>query len=232
MLKGTKYGQDRNYYFIQTNNAVEGIVRAIKSDLSRKLLALGVDQKTLDAAHAKSYLESCGAETVTNACANLLGPALPGVSQLSSLFPGWPKGPQLDDIAMLCFSDPANAPEMSRALPGFRGEEEMENRYMELHPVVARMMFGIRAEHKRNRTYDECYQAILEGNSVGLLLPGHYVSAGIVDDASGSIRIKDSWPGRKPEWNGDGFLQPLTRQEFDGIGVAGKIEQTVVYYKP
>jgi hypothetical protein len=225
MLVGSKYGSIRDYYYIQTNNAVEHIIKAIKQETIDKLMEVGVSQSIIDQIKLRSYLESCGANSVVNACANLLGPSLPGI-QLPSIFPGWPRGPQLDDIAMLCFSDPNNAAEVVKAIKWIEGETVMENRYMQLHPVIARIMFGIHAEWGECRTYREIYNSITAGNSVGILLPGHYVSAGIVDDLTGDLRIKDSWPNRKPEWKGDGFLQALTQDEFSTV------KQTVVYYKP
>ena len=226
MLLGTKYGLDREFYFIQTNNAVEHIVHAIKDEVAEKLITQGwVSQAQLDSIHMRGYLESCGAEEVVNNCANLLGPDLPGYRQLQNTFPGW-GGPQLDDVAMLCFSDPRNAAAWVRSIPGFHGDDVMENRYMELHVVVAEMMFGVRSEWERGRTYDECASQVQSGNSVGMLIPGHFISAGIFDTGTGLMRIKDSWPGRKPEWNGDGFLQPITREEFAAV------DQTVVYFHP
>lgn len=226
MLKGTQYGQDRNYYYVQTNNAVEYIIRAIKAELGTALAKQGVGQAVLDTVHIRGYLESCGAEELVNNCTNLLGPNTPGVKGLAGIFPGWPAGPQLDDVIMLCFADPANMAAFKAAVPWLDGDSSMENRYMQLHPIVAKMMFGIRAEWKTGRTYEEIVAAIEAGNSIGILLPGHYVSAGIIEDTTRELRIKDSWPGRKPEWNGNGFLQPLTKEEF------GTVQQTVIYYKP
>ena len=226
MLVGTKYGQVRDFYFVQTNNAVEYVIRAIKAEMLNALKAVsGIPQGALDLPALRGYLESCGAEEVVNNCANLLGPDLPGYRQLQNIFPGW-KGPQLDDVTMLCFSDPSNAVAWVKAISGFHGDDLMENRYMELHVIVAEMMFGIKSEWKRGRTYDECAAQITAGNSVGMLIPGHFISSGILDTDTGQMRIKDSWPGRKPEWNGDGFLHPITREEFAAV------DQTVVYFHP
>lgn len=226
MLRGTAYGLDRNYYYIQTNNAVEAIIRAIKNELRDELIKQGVSQEILDNVKIKNYLESCGAEEVVNNCTNLLGPNTPGIRGLTELFPRWNGGPQLDDIVMLFFSDPGNAGLFKTVIPWLDVDNSMENRYMQLHPIAARLLFGIRAEWKTGRTYDEIVKAIEDGNSVGILLPRHYVSAGIIEDTTRELRIKDSWPRRKPEWNGDGFLQPLTREEFSSV------QQTVIYYKP
>jgi hypothetical protein len=225
-LKGTTFGCDRTYYWEQTRNSVEAIIRAIKAELRVALFKAGVAMALLDDVHIRGYLESCGAEEVINNCANLLGPRLPGLHAFENVFQGWPAGPQLDDIVMLAFSDPRLASAMAAAIAGFHGDEVMENRYMPLHVVIARILFGIRAEHKWGRSFDEIYAAIDSGNSAGILIPGHYVSAGVIDVDAGTLRIKDSWAGRKPEWHGDGFLQPLDRQEF------APVQQTIIYYKP
>lgn len=226
MLKGTKYGLNRKYYYVQTNNAVEYIIRSIKAEMTESLLKAGVSQVTLDKVHSRGYLESCGAEEVVNNCANLLGPDLPGEESLTKIFPGWKRGPQLDDVVMLCFSDPFNMEEWQKIIPGLHGDTVMENRYMELHVRVAKMMFDVKAQWQWGRSWDQVYQAILDGNSVGMLIPGHYISAGIVDDEAQCLRIKDSWPGRKSEWRGNGFLQLFTKYEFSTV------KQTVIYYKP
>jgi hypothetical protein len=226
MLKGTQYGQDRNFYYIQTNNAVEAIILAIKTELAADLAKQKVSQAVLDTVHMKYFLESCGAEEIVNNCTNLLGPNTPGVKGLKNIFPGWPSGPQLDDVVMLYFSDPANTDIFQKEIKWLNAKASMENRYMQFHPVVARNLFGIHAEWKTGRTYEEVVAAIEVGNSVGILLPGHYVSAGLIEDTTRELRIKDSWPGRKIEWAGNGFLQPLTRDEFKPV------QQTVIYYKP
>jgi hypothetical protein len=225
-LVGTKYGCDRNFYWEQTRNATEYIIRAIKRELAAALIRAGVSKAILDQVHASGFLESCGAESVVNSCANLLGDNLPGLHAFENIFPGWPTGPQLDDITMLAFSEPRLVNEMAKAIAGWDGSDLMENRFMQLHPVIAWILFGIRAEWKRGRIYDEIYAAAESGNSAGILIPSHYVSAGVVDQDTGELRIKDSWGGRKPEWKGDGFLQPLGRQEFAGV------DQTVIYFKP
>ena len=226
MLKGTKYGLIRAYYWEQSRNAVEYIGRAIKRELADELLRAGVAKAILDRVHAYSFFESCGADTVVNGCVDLLGPDLPGLHAFENVFPGWKSGPQLDDIVMLAFADPRNADAWKSILPWLRGDDVMENRYMDLHVEVAMMMFGVRGEKKEGRSFDEVYQAIEAGNSVGIHLPGHYVSAGVVDRGTGNLRIKDSWGGRKPEWKGGGFLQPLGRQEFAAV------RETVIYKKP
>jgi len=224
-LTGTRYGQVRDYYWVQTNNAIEYIIRAVKGEVADALILAGVAPELLVKVHARGYLESCGAEEVVNNCANLLGPDMPGTG-MSKLFPGWSSGPQLDDVVMLCFSDPRNLSQWEKVIPGLHGDEVMENRYMQLHPTVAKMLFGITGMWRTGRTYEECVQAVQAGHSVGILLPGHFVSSGVVDLDTGELRIKDSWPNRKPEWNGDGFLQPLGREEFAAV------QQTVIYFKP
>lgn len=223
-MRGTKYGLDRTYYWEQTRNGVEYIIRAIKTELTESLMRLGIKKDIIEAAHLQGFLESCGADSVVNACANLMGPDLPGVKTLEKVFPGY--APQLDDITMLCFADSRNLEEWKKYVLGFDGTTVMENRVMDLHVAVARMMFGIHAEKHTGRTFDDIYHTVSDGDSVGIHLPGHYVSAGIIDDETGDLRIKDSWGGRKPEWNGDGFLQVLDREEFKTV------KEIVVYHKP
>jgi len=223
---GTKYGCDRTYFWEQTRNCVEYIIRAIKAEVYEKLLEAGVSKAVLDAAHMRGYLESCGADSMVNACGNLLGPDLPGSKELASVFPNWKRGIQLDDAVMLFFSDPDNLILWQKTIPGLHGDDVMENRYMQLHVLAAKALFNVSGIWRMKRTYDEVYQAVEAGHSAGILLPHHYVSTGVVDQDTGDLRIKDSWGNRKPEWNGDGFLQPLTRAEFSPV------TQTVIYFKP
>jgi hypothetical protein len=225
-LVGTKYGCDRKYFWEQTRNAIEFVIRAIKAEVYETLLAAGVLKAILDAAHMRGYLESCGADSVVNACGNLLGPDLPGSKELAAIFPNWKRGIQLDDAVMLFFADPDNLSLWQKEIPGLHGDDVMENRYMQLHGLVSKALFNITGQWRSGRSYDEIFQAVEAGHSAGILIPGHYVSAGIVDKDTGDLMIKDSWGGRKPEWKGDGFLQPLGRQEFAGV------IQTVIYFKP
>jgi hypothetical protein len=221
MISGTPYGGLRlGRYFVQINNSTEFIIRAAKADLANKLIADGVAPSIIKEAGAWKYLESCGGGEIANSCVSIMpepwSPVTPG---------GWEI--PVDDLVMSCLNHPDNADAMRAALPGFEGALKFENRYMQLHPVAARLIFGILAEYRAHATYEEIRDIILSGNAVGIHLKGHYVAGVLFDDVSGHIIINDSWPGRKPEWKGDGFNKPLTREEF-----AEGHDEIVVYFKP
>jgi hypothetical protein len=221
VIRGTAYGAVRaDRYFIQTNNSTEFIVRAAKADLARRLINVGVAPSIVNEAGAWGYLESCGGNSIANACSCMIKdpwkPVTPG---------GWEI--PADDIVMACMNNPGNADLMKAALPGFDGLLTFENRFMPLHPVAARLIFGIRAEYHIAGTFDRIRDQILFGNSVGIHLKGHYVAGVLFDDERDCILINDSWPGRKPEWKGDGFNRTLYRDEF-----AQGHREIVVYIKP
>ncbi len=214
----TKYGSDPDHFYVQTNNAVEYIIRAIKAEMAGKLLKAGVSQATLDLVHAKGYLESCGMDAVCNACGALI--EMPTVQLKFSDGTTKPidKWVQLDDIAMMFINNPKNSALVQAILGAiFDGSEVMENRYMQLHPMVAAMLFGVRAEYKQGRNFDEIWNAVDAGNSAGLLTPGHYVAAVNPGPDKDTLIINDSWHG---------FNLKLSRADF------ATVTQTVVYYKP
>jgi hypothetical protein len=218
---GTKYGRIRTgRYCIQKNNSTEFIVRAAKADLASNLINLGVPPIILNEAGAWKYLESCGGESVANCCNSLMevpwNPITPG---------GWEV--PVDDIVMGCFNNPDNAALMKAALPGFDGVLAFENRYMPLHPVVAKLVFGIVAVHKKTSTFEQIRDYLDLGHGVGIHLKGHYVAGVDFDHVKDIIIINDSWGDRKPEWKGDGFNQSLDRIEY-----ASAYKEIVVYYKP
>ncbi len=221
MISGTAYGNIRkDRYFVQTNNSTEFIIRAAKTDLANRLVKVGVAPGIIKEAGAWAYLESCGGEEVANCSMSMRKeiwrPVTPG---------GWEI--PIDDIVMACFNNPENADRMKAALPGFNGTLAFENRFMQLHPVAAQLVFGIRAEYKKEASFNEIRDQILLGNAVGIHLKGHYVSGVLFDDEKDCILINDSWPGRKPEWKGDGFNRPLDRVEF-----ATGYKEVVIYYRP
>jgi hypothetical protein len=223
MEYGGKYGSDRAYYWKQTNNSTEAIIRATKAETIEMLVASGFNRATVTDL-LKGYLESCGGGEVTNCCAALLGPKTPDPQRLF----GWTRPlVSLDDIVMACFNNPDNVDLMRAAIPGFDGTYTMENRYMPLHAVVAGLLFGIKAEHRKVATYEDVRDQLKLGNTVGVHLPKHYTAAVRYVEDGDFFKINDSWGGRKPEWKGDGFNQVLERTEF-----ATAHKEIVVYFNP
>ena len=204
------WGANRDVsYFKQTNNAVEAIDRGLKAEIVAKLREKGVSEEILKYAKVLGYLESCGGDSIATGCAAVGGPEV--VAPLVCRG-GWK--PQMDDIVMLCLNDPRNAAAV-KAIMGqaFDVAGALENRYMTLHPLAARLVFGMEAEYRRNATYDDALKLLNEQNAVGMLIPGHYVCA--VDERAGVAIGNDSWPERKLEWGGDGFNRDIVRSEFE-----------------
>jgi hypothetical protein len=209
MMQGTPYGADRaRHYWSQTNNSAEYTIRAIKAEIAAKLLAAGVSQAIVDLA-CKGYLESCGMDAMID-CAMSLVADPPDIKT--------PAGTvlDLDDVAMMIASSPKHAFLMRAAVPGLNTDLTMENRIMQLHPVVCSLMFkDVVGQYVSSAlSYDDVVAKVLSGLPVEIHLPGHYVPAVLVEKDDGTLRINDSWGGRKPEWKGDGFCRLLDRAEF------------------
>jgi len=223
MEYGAKYGNIRTYYWKQTNNAVEFIIRAIKSEIVEKFVTAGFSRELVTKI-VGGYLESCGVNSVVNCCAAHLGPKTPDIKQLF----GWARDlVSLDDVGMLFLNNPDNVDLVRAILPTFDGTLRMENRLMPLHILIAQYFFHIKAEYKKPTTYEEVCKQVKFGNTVGVHLQGHYTGAVRYVDEGDFLKINDSWGNRKPEWKGDGFNQVLERNEF-----VTAHKEIVIYYKP
>ena len=221
-MSGTLYGHDRNFYWKQTNNAVEYIGRALKAELGNAIIRLGVAPSIVKEAGAFRYLESCGGGGIANCSGAVRGPKLPDMKKLF----GWSRlYVSLDDVIMCFLSNPDNADLMRQVIPGFNGTHAMENRFPRLHQVAARYLFGVRAEFMPEIEYTDIKRLVLVGCAVTVHLKGHFTSAVDWNTATDEGVQNDSWGDRKPEWHGDGFNRPLTFAEW-----ADGHKDVTVYY--
>jgi hypothetical protein len=89
-------------------------------------------------------------------------------------------------------------------------------------------VFGARAEYLPAINLPAIMCELAAGRAVQLCLmpPGHYVAAVAWDKATEEIIYPDPWPGRRPQWAGDGFARRTTLEE------EAAIQPYVVVYEP
>jgi hypothetical protein len=175
----------------------------------------------------RGFLESCGIGGMVNGAMSLME-KVPAI-----LTPGGTDLP-LDDVAMMVINSPDRVDEIRFVLSGFNVDFAMEKKFMHLHPLACKLMFGglVEGEYVTGLRYDDLLDITLaEGKSVEVHLPGHFVAAVLTGNSDMSLWINDSWPerpawGPSGPWTGGGFNRPLSLREF-----ATAHDEFVVYRK-
>jgi hypothetical protein len=190
VIAGAKYWNHRERFHIQTNNATE-----------EQLRKHGVG----------SWLETCGATAAVN-CLAALG------WDLTIRCPG-PYEPQPEEVLADFLNDPASYPELRKARPDWNPEAAPGNRVADYYPRAVAAVFGARADYIPRVAYSTIVDLICAGHALQLCLmpPGHYIAAVAYDKATAEIIFHDSWPGRRKEWNGDGFARRMIGDEEAAI---------------
>ncbi len=185
MIRGAPYWNDRQRYYVQTNNPTEQMLKKV-----------GVHD----------WLESCGSDAMAN-CAGALGKdfvlACPGGFQ-----------PQIDEVVTGFLNDPRKYADFRRARPGLDPASIPGNRVPQYFPVAARQVFGIEASYFEGPAWNDTVNELLKGHSVQLCLvrPSHYIAAVAYDDGSNEIIFNDSWPDRFADGNGFNRRLPKTEE--------------------
>jgi hypothetical protein len=200
------FANDRDYYYVQTNNPTEEILRKLDAELSAKLKAGGMTDEQIKP-YLIQRLQSCGPTASVN-CQAALGKIVDdGKSQ--------PEERLFD-----AFNDPRNYPLFART-PLEDGKTLIDpanvlgNRVAAWYPAAVKLVFGNPCEFVNGlMPWLDLLDKLEEGKTVQICLinPGHYISLVCFDSLNG-VLLNDPWPGRWPD--GNGFNRPLGRAEYE-----------------
>ena len=188
MIKGVKFWNARDCYFVQTNNPTEEILRK-RSD--------GV------------WLVSCGPSAAIT-CIAAMG------FDVEVKTPGDYK-PQSDEVLMDFFNDPRNYPALQKVRPETPPDMWHGNEIPQFYPVAVQSVFGVKARFEWTAPFEKVIAELQAGKAVQLCLknPGHYIAAVAYDDERDEIIFNDPWPGRFKD--GNGFNRRLKRVDFSNV---------------
>lgn len=185
---GLPYWDDRDKYYIQTNNSLEQALRRYK------------------AAHS---VVTCGPTAAVNCLAAM------GVD-LSTYTPGgW--GPQPEDVLTLWFHDPRNWSLLEQIRPETapNNTDYSPNEVPQYYPAAVRSVFDVPAQFKWGADFKTIAKHIEQGKAVQICLiaPGHYVAVVAIDAENRELIYHDSYPQRFG--GGDGFAQRMGVEELE-----------------
>lgn len=188
MIKGVKFWNARECYFVQTNNPTEEILRK-RSD--------GV------------WLVSCGPSAAVT-CIAAMG------FDVSIKTPGG-YAPQSEEVLMDFFNDPRNYPTLQKARPETPPDMWHGNEIPQFYPVAVKSVFGVKARFEWAAPFETVISELQAGKAVQLCLkkPGHYIAAVAYDDERDEIIFNDPLPGRFKD--GNGFNRRLKRIDFSNV---------------
>lgn len=187
MIRGCKRWDDRDAFYVQTNNSIEALLRAHGG---------------------KGWLESCGPSAMVNCLAAM------GVKVEAARIGAWT--PQPEDIVTLYLNDPRNADRFARAERGIKPGSIPGNRVAAYYPDAAMDLYSVHAALTLGLMgFDSLASFLRGGKAVQLCLvnPGHYVAAVAFDDDAQEIVYHDSWPDRFADKNG--FKVRMGRKEYE-----------------
>ena len=188
MIKGVKFWNARDCYFVQTNNPTEEILRK-RSD--------GV------------WLVSCGPSAAVT-CIAVMG------FDVEVKTPGDYK-PQSEEVLMDFFNDPRNYPALQKVRPETPPDMWHGNEIPQFYPVAVQSVFGVKARFEWTAPFEKVIAELQAGKAVQLCLknPGHYIAAVAYDDERDEIIFNDPLPGRFKD--GNGFNRRLKRIDFSNV---------------
>lgn len=185
MITGTKFWNDRDFYYSQSNNPTEEILRK-RSD--------------------GNWLVSCGPTAAVNCIASM-------GFDVQVRVPG-KYNPQPEEVLMDFFNDPRNYPALKDARPDTPPEVWHGNEVPQFYPVAIEAVFGVPACFLWSRDMDKVSGFLRRGMAVQLCLqkPGHYIAVVAWDEDAEELIFNDPWPARFPDRNG--FNRRMGRAEF------------------
>lgn len=184
MIYGAKKWNDRTTFSIQTNNAIEAILKKIG---------------------APHWLETCGPTSAVN-CLDALGwntrIGLPGGGTVQS-----------EDVLTLWLNDIKNRNEEKRARTNIEPEAFLGNEIPQYYPAALFAVFGVLAQYVEGYTFESVASELKNGRAVMLCLknPGHFIAAVAYDEEMQEIIYRDPWPGRTGT---DGFNLRMKEDEY------------------
>lgn len=186
MIKGTKYFNNKDYYYIQTNNPQETLLRL-----------LGFEK----------YLLTCGPSTMLNCIAPLgvnVEISAPGLGKL-----------QPEGVAANYFVSPENWPAFKK-IRNLEFNKDLIPFYIpQYYPYVAEKLFNVKAKYFELKIFNLIASKVLEGNAIQacLKVPDHYIAVVAYDDERNELIYNDSRPERFAD--GNGFNRRMNITEFE-----------------
>lgn len=170
----SKYWNDRDKFYIQTNNPTEIFLKKI-----------GYSQ----------WLETCGPTTLVNCIASL------GVNVEVETFGNYK--PQPESVVMDFFHDSKNYPLLKKARPNVEPSEIVGNRVPQYYPVAAWEIFRVKSYFKFVKDFKFVTNELIKGKAIQLQLkePGHYIAAVHFDAETSEIVYNDSRPRGQDGFN-------------------------------
>jgi len=177
MIYGARYWDDKDKYYIQTNNPTEEIIRKVTKE-------------------GTPFLESCGSTAAVNCLAVHNYP-------LEIKCPGSYK-PQPEEILNDWFNDPRNYKLLEQVRKDIGPRDLPGNRVPQYYKQGVWAVFGVYCIFWWIGTHHELVDFFKIGHSIQLCLksPSHYVAAVAYDADTSELIINDPWPGRFPDGNG------------------------------
>ncbi len=185
MIHGAKFWDDRELYYVQTNNPSEQLLKKREEE---------------------GWLESCGPTAAIN-CLAALGYIL------NVYCPGSYK-PQPEEILMDFFNDPRNYDELEKIRHDVDPVSFPGNRIPQYYPYAVQQVFNAIGTFVWLSGFERIVQYLTHGYAAQLCLvdPGHYIAAVAYDDTTNEIIYNDSWPDRFPDRNG--YHRHMGPEEF------------------
>ena len=181
MINGSKYWNNPSYYYIQTNNPTEEMLKK-----------QGV----------KNFLESCGGTSAV-----CCGAAVGAVLEIKC--PGAYR-PQPEEVLTDWFNDPVNYGALEKVRDDIGPKDLPGNRVPQYYPLAMKSVFNIFCKFIWVDSHFILAEYFKLGYAIQLCLksPSHYVAGVGYDTASSEIVINDPWPNRFKDGKG-GFNRKI-----------------------
>jgi len=188
IISGLKHWQERDIYYVQSNNSVEAALSRYK---------------------AGQTLVTCGPTAAVTCIAAM------GGSVQSPTPGGWQ--PQPEDVLTLWFHDERNWTRLAKARPDTApGQTDYSpNEVPQYYPVAVDEVFGARCRFEWTCLFSEIISHVSSGRAVQITLkdPGHFIPVVAYDQAQDALIYHDPWPSRFSD--GEGFARRLSEAEFN-----------------
>jgi hypothetical protein len=210
LVYGSKFWYDNDKFFTQVNNPTEEQLRK-HIEQWKKNNIIAKDARVF-------WLETCGASTSAN-CLAATGYNIDVKTPTGYIL-------QSDEVIADYHNDPRNYSKLKNAT-GVDPTVQPGNRVAAYYVVSAKDLFNAKAVHSTKFTRLDLIEYLKLGCALQVCInpPGHYVAIVGYDVEKNEFIYNDSWPTRKPEWNGNGFNRRFTKEEEATI-----VQEMVIYY--
>ncbi len=133
--------------------------------------------------------------------------------------------PQADQMLNDFLNDPNVYMLLRAAAPWINPTLVPNNRNAAHLPVAGLHVFGARGLYWNPLKVDGILDQLRRGRAVQVCInpPGHYIPIVAFNEESKQFVYHDPWPGRKADWNGNGFARELSPDEVRTIVAEGVV---------